>query len=166
MVEKCRILYKGDMIAASFYLFVGMILLIFATILYYFTVSQGFRFLSIGFFMFFIYCLGKGTVMYYISAQRFEFYRNMESVDLIKIEDELQYTRYRIEKKGINRRRYIYTMVISTMIAFAGIFSHQKAILMGTSIPIALIAAIEFCIGLLTEFRLREYYRLLLKNKL
>jgi hypothetical protein len=152
------------MIAASFYLFVGIILLLFAAILYYFTISQGFRFLSIGFFMFFIYCLGKGAVMFYISSQRYSFYKNIETLDPKQIAEETQYTKYRIAKKNTNRRRYIYTIVISCMVAFAGIFSQQKAILMGTSIPIALIAGIEFSIGLLTEFRLREFYRLLLKN--
>lgn len=164
MIEKCRILYKGDMIAASFYLFVGIILLLFAAILYYFTISQGFRFLSIGFFMFFIYCLGKGAVLFYISSQRYSFYKNIDTVDPKQIVEETQYTKYRIDKKNTNRRRYIYTIVISSMIAFLGIFSQQKAILMGTSIPVALIAGIELSIGLLTEFRLREYYRLLLKK--
>jgi len=164
MIEKCRILYKGDMIAASFYLFVGVILLLFAVILYYHTISQGFRFLSIGFFMFFIYCLGKGAVLYYISYQRYTFYKKIDTVTQIQINEETKYTKYRIHKKNVNRRRYIYTIVISCFIAFLGIFSHQKSILMGTSIPIALIAGIEFSIGLLTEFRLREYYRLLLKK--
>lgn len=164
MIEKCRILYKGDMIAASFYLFVGVILLLFAVILYYYAISQGFRFLSIGFFMFFIYCIGKGAVLYYISSQRYTFYKKIDVVTPTQINEETKYTEYRIHKKNINRRRYIYTIVISCIIAFVGIFSHQKSILMGSSIPIALIAGIEFSIGLLTEFRLREFHRLLVKK--
>jgi hypothetical protein len=163
MLEKCRIMYKGDMIAASFYLFVGIVLLLFAFILYYFTESQGYKFLSYGFFMFFLYSVGKGAVMYYIYAAKYKHFTQLSSMDIINQKDEIAFTEYRINKKNINRRRYIYTLVICSIIAFGGIFSSYRSILMGTSIPIVLISAIELSIGMLTEFRLREFLRILNK---
>jgi multisubunit Na+/H+ antiporter MnhG subunit len=163
MLEKCRILYKGDMIAASFYLFVGMILLLFACILYFFTLSLGYKFLSYGFFMFFLYSVGKGAVMYYIYSEKYKFYLKKTAMDRKAQATEIQYTEYRIAKKNTNRRRYIWTLIISSVIAFLGIFSPSKAILMGTAIPIALISGIELAVGMLTEFRLREFLRILNK---
>jgi hypothetical protein len=164
MLEKCRILYKGDILAASFYVFTGMILLLFAVILQYFTISMGYKYLSYGFFMFFIYCVGKGAVLFYSSRQRYEFYKNIAELDQQLTHEEIQYTSYRIEKKNKNRRRYVYLVTISAIVAFIGIFTKQKGLIMGSAIPIALISAIELAIGLLTEFRLREYLRQLNKS--
>ena len=164
MLEKCRILYKGDIIAASFYVFTGMILLLFAVILQYFTISMGYKYLSYGFFMFFIYCVGKGAVLFYSSRQRYEFYKNIAELDQQLTHEEIQYTTYRIDKKNKNRRRYVYLVTISAVVAFIGIFTKQKGLVMGSAIPIALISAIELTIGLLTEFRLRAYLRQLNKS--
>jgi len=164
MLEKCRILYKGDMIAGSFYVFVGMILLLFAVILHYFTDSIGYQYLAIGFFMFFLYCLGKGTFIYVISRQKHLYYWSVSTISPATLATETEYTEYRITKKNINRRRYLYSAVICSVLAFLGIFSSQKGLIMGTAIPIALISGIEMGIGLLTEFRLREYHRILLKG--
>jgi hypothetical protein len=163
MLEKCRIMYKGDMIAASFYLFVGVILLLFAFILYYYTMSAGYKFLSYGFLMFFLYSIGKGAVMYYIYSEKYKFFHNKTVMTSTIQKKEILYTEYRIAKKNINRRRYIWTLILSCIIAFLGIFSLQKSILMGTAIPIALISGIELTIGMLTEFRLREFLRILNK---
>lgn len=164
-IDKCRILYKGDMIAAMFYIMTGMILFVFSAGLYYFNISPGFQYLSIGFFLFFIYCTGKGLLMYYVSRKRWLFYEGLHHLDLTTIKQEIEYTHFRIEKKQTNRRVYVYALVFFCTSAFAGIFSVYKPIIMGTSIPIALISGIELSIGMLTEFRLREYYRILLKNQ-
>lgn len=163
-IEKCRVLYQGDMIAAVFYMMTGMIMFVFSTVLYYFNISAGFQYLSIGFFMFFLYCVGKGLMMYYISRKRWIFYENLQELHDDVIRDEIIYTNYRIEKKQTNRRIYVYTLLIFCTSAFIGIFSDQKSIIMGTSIPIALVSGIEFSIGMLTEFRLREFYRILKKQ--
>lgn len=165
LLNKSRILYKGDMIAAWFYIFTGLVLATFAGILHYFTRIGDFRYLVIGLVMFAAYSIGKGIFMYFVSYSRYRFYHDRDTMSDKEIEDEIQYTSYRIEKKNNNRRRFIYTIVISTLLAFAGIFTRQKALLTGTAIPVALISGIEFGIGLLTEFRLREYYRILNKNK-
>lgn len=164
MLEKCRILYKGDMIAASFYVFTGMILLLFAGVLQYFTISIGYKYLSYGFFMFFVYCLGKGSVLFYSSRQRYEYYKATSELTPMMVSDEIAYTSFRIEKKHRNRRIYVYVVSLSSILAFVGIFTQQRGLIMGTSIPIALISGIELGIGLLTEFRLREYFRQLNKK--
>jgi hypothetical protein len=164
IIEKSRILYKGDMIAAMFYIMTGMILFVFAAVLYYFNISLGFQYLSIGFFMFFIYSTGKGLLMYHISRKRWLFYEKMHDLDPTAKKEELEYTNFRIEKKQTNRRIYVYALVFFCVAAFAGIFSIHKAIIMGTSIPIALVSGIEFSVGMLTEFRLREYCRILMKG--
>jgi hypothetical protein len=163
IIEKSRILYKGDMIAAMFYIMTGMILFVFSAGLYYFNISLGFQYLSIGFFMFFIYSTGKGLLMYHISRKRWLFYEKMHDLDPTTKKDELEYTNFRIEKKQTNRRIYVYALVFFCVAAFAGIFSTHKAIIMGTSIPIALVSGIELSVGMLTEFRLREYFRILMK---
>lgn len=163
ILEKSRILYKGDMMAASFYIFVGVILLTFSIIIHYFTESPGFKFLSIGFLLLFVYCLGKGIFALFISKRRYDFYLNKNDLTKIELEDEIEYTDYRITKKNVNRRRYVYMVVICSVLAFMGIFSSYKSIIMGTSIPIALISGIELGVGLLTEFRLKEFLRILKK---
>lgn len=163
MLKKCRLLYKGDMVAALIYIFVGILLFIFAASIYYFAQTPGYKYLSYGFFMFFIYCVGKGCVMYYMYSRKYYYYKNLSTLTPKHVSNEKRYTEYRINKKNINRRRYVYMMVASCLIAVAGIFLPQKSILMGSTIPIALITGIELCIGLLTEFRLREYDRILSK---
>lgn len=163
MLKKCRLLYKGDMVAALIYIFVGILLFIFAASIYYFAQTPGYKYLSYGFFMFFIYCVGKGSVMYYMYSRKYYYYKNLSTLTPKHVSNEKRYTEYRINKKNINRRRYVYMMLASCLIAVAGIFLPQKSILMGSTIPIALITGIELCIGLLTEFRLREYDRILNK---
>ncbi len=164
MIDKCRVLYKGDMIAGIVYIIVGLFLLMFAFILHIFTISPGYLYLSYGFFMFFLYCTGKGIVMYIMYSQKYNHYKNTDSLSPLMIKEEQNYTNYRIQKKNTNRRRYIWILIISCIISFTGIFLSQKSLLMGTAIPIALISGIELCIGLLTEFRLREYQRILKKT--
>lgn len=149
------------MLAAMFYVMTGLILFIFSAGLYYFNISPGFQYLSIGFFMFFVYCAGKGFFMYHISRKRWLFYHNQNELGHLIIQDEINYTNYRIEKKQFNRRIYVYAVIFFSTAAFLGIFSPHKSIIMGTSIPIALISGIELSIGMLTEFRLREYHRIL-----
>lgn len=161
MIDKSRILYKGDILAAYFYIFVGFLLLFSALGLLLLTTTPGFYYLSLGFILFFIYCLGKGLFMIYLYGNKYKFFKHTPVVSPSMISEEKIFTQFRIEKKNINRRRYVYIIVFGAIAAFLGIFLPQKSIIMGTSIPIALIAGIEFSIGLLTEFRLREYHRVL-----
>lgn len=164
LVPKCQIIYKGDVLAGAFYLLVGTVLLIFAIVLDYINLSLGYHYLSIGFFIFFLYCIGKGLLMIFINYKRYKFYKSLTFFTSIMKSDEIEYTEYRIQKKQTNRRRYTWTLVLGCLFAFLGIFSSEKGLIMGTAIPIALIAGIEFGVGLLTEFRLREFLRILKKN--
>jgi len=164
LIDKCKILYKGDKLSALFYLLIGILFLIFAVGLYYFTFSAGFKYLSIGFFMFFAYATGKGIFTYRIAKKKLDFYQNREDIDTTLLREEIKYADYRIQKKHVSRRIYIYSVVIFSMLAFLSVFTPFKSIVMGTSIPIALVSAIEFTIGLMTEFRLREYHRILEKS--
>ena len=68
LLNKSRILYKGDMIAAWFYVFTGLVLATFAGILHYFTRIGDFRYLVIGLVMFAAYSIGKGIFMYFVSC--------------------------------------------------------------------------------------------------
>jgi len=161
MIDKSRILYKGDILAAYFYIFIGLFLLIAAIGLQQFTTTPGFYYLSLGFILFFVYCCGKGIFMIYLYGNKHKFFKNTSTYTKAIISDEMSFTHYRIEKKNINRRRYIYIVIVGSFVSFIGMFMPQKSVIMGTAIPITLIAAIEFSIGLLTEFRLREYQRVL-----
>ena len=153
------------MLAAYFYIFVGIILLISALGLLYFTNTPGFYYLSLGFILFFLYCLGKGLFMVYLYGHKYRFFKYQSHITSSILDQEKTFTEYRIHKKNTNRRRYIYTIVLGTLAAFTGIFLPQKSLIMGTSIPIALIAGIEFSVGLLTEFRLREYLRVIVRTE-
>ena len=53
-LNKCRILYKGDVLASFFYILVAALFLSFSTWSYYWGTTPGFTYLSIGFFMFFL----------------------------------------------------------------------------------------------------------------
>ena len=48
---------------------------------------------------------------------------------------------------------------IGCVVAFFGVFHQEKGLIVATCIPIVLMSAIEFTVGLLTEFRLSEYLK-------
>ena len=157
--KKTKIIYEGDVYAGSFYLFVGICALLAAVSVYYFTSRLGLFYLSIGLGIFTFYMVGKGVFMIYMYYSRYKFYREHIDLTNFEIKDERRYTRYRVLKKKKNRRRYIYTIVIGCLIAFLGIFHQEKGLIIATCIPIVLMSAIEFTVGLLTEFRLTEYLK-------
>lgn len=124
----------------------------------------GFHIMSIGTFLLAVYATAKGTYIVWTSFQKYKFFMNLDAINRQHLSSEISQTEYRIQKKKINRRRYIYITAVASIFAFLGIFSTSKAMIMGTAIPIALISGIEFSIGLLTEFRLAEYLRQLQKE--
>ena len=107
--------------------------------------------------------LKYGLLLWLISLP-FHFYLKFDELSLIQTQNEIKYTHYRLDKKVKNRRRYAWTFVIASLIGFAGIFTQEKGLIIGTVIPIALFAASEFSMGLLVEFRLWEYQRRLSKS--
>jgi len=109
---------------------------------------------------------GKGSVMIYLYRSRYTFYNEHKSLDNSEIKEERRYTRWRVLKKKKNRRRYIYTIILGSIIAFGGIFHQEKGLIVATCIPIVIMSAVEFAVGLLTEFRLTEYLKHLHKMTL
>ncbi|HRO09239.1 MAG TPA: hypothetical protein PK047_10255 [Saprospiraceae bacterium] len=165
MLDKCRLIYKGDIATAKFYILVAGILLFFAVVITIWVHQIGYRILSIGLYMLAAYCLGKGFFMWFSYRQRLVFYNSLTELNPEFQEAEKNYTEYRIHKKQKNRRGYVYVLILSCFFAFAGAFSSQKGLIMGTAIPIALISGIEISMGLLTEFRLNGFLRLLRKQQ-
>jgi hypothetical protein len=163
LVEKCRILYKGDWWAGAFYLLLAVLFVFFACGLQLYTERIGWYFLSMGLYILFLFCLGKGLYIVIIAHKRKSIYEDLDELTPELLDEEIEYTRYRIEKKIRNRRRYVWVFVSASIIGTLGIFSTQKGFIIGSMVPIALIAGIEFGIGLLTEFRLWGYKRYLNK---
>lgn len=157
--DKTKIIYEGDVYAGSFYLFIGFCSLMAAIFVYLFTQRLGLFYLSIGLTLFTVYMVGKGSVMIYLYFSRYSYYKNHVNLAIEEVKDERRYTRWRVLKKKKNRRIYIYTIVIGCIIGFLGLFHQEKGLIVATCIPIVLMAAIEFTVGLLTEFRLSEYLK-------
>ena len=65
-VSKTKIIYKGDVMAGSFYLLVGFISVFGALLLHFFSTRLGLYYLTIGLTMLSIYLIGKGGVMIYL----------------------------------------------------------------------------------------------------
>jgi len=156
---KTKIIYEGDVYAGSFYLFIGVCSMLAALGVYYFTERLGLYYLSIGLGIFTLYMIGKGSVMIYLYFSRYQYYKNHKVLDVKEIKEERRYTRWRVLKKKKNRRKYIYTIIIGCVLAFLGVFHQEKGLIVATCIPIVLMSAIEFTVGLLTEFRLTEYLK-------
>ena len=165
MLEKCKVIYKGDIVTAKFYILVGLILLFFALFLTFFVSNTGYKMLSTGLYVLMVYCTGKGLFMWISYSQRLKFYDTLTELNPIFRQGEIEYTEYRIMKKQKNRRSYIYIVILSSVFAFAGIFSAQKVLIMATAIPIALISGLETGLGLLTEFRLSIFLRALKRGE-
>lgn len=147
------------MYAGSFYLFVGICSLIAAICVYFFTQRLGLFYLAIGLAIFTLYMIGKGSVMIYLYYSRYKYYKHHTKLTNKEIKEERRYTRWRVLKKKKNRRTYIYTVIIGCVVAFFGVFHQEKGLIIATCIPIVLMSAIEFTVGLLTEFRLSEYLK-------
>lgn len=156
---KTKIIYKGDVYAGSFYLFIGVCSFLAALGVYYFTNRLGLYYLSIGLGIFTLYMVGKGAFMTYMYYSRYKYYKYHNDLTITEIKDERRYTRWRVLKKKKNRRRYIYTIIIGCLVAFMGLFHQEKGLIVATCIPIVLMGGIEFTVGLLTEFRLSEYLK-------
>lgn len=156
---KTKIIYEGDVYAGSFYLFVGICAAMASGFFYFFTERLGFFYLAIGLAIFTLYMVGKGSVMIYMYFSRYRYYQDHQRLSPEEIKEERRYTRWRVLKKKRNRRTYVYTIVVGSILAFFGIFHQEKGLIISTCIPIVLMAAIEFTVGLLTEFRLGEYLK-------
>lgn len=157
--SKTKIIYKGDVIAGSFYLLVGSISVIGALLLHFFSTRLGLYYLMIGLSMLALYLISKGLVMIYLYYSRYKYYKEYVTLNADEIKEERRYTRWRVLKKKRSRRIYIYATAFGCFVAFAGLFHQEKGLIVATCIPIIVMSAIEFTVGLLTEFRLTEYLK-------
>lgn len=164
MLNSAKTIYKGDVLASWFYLSIGMGMLCISALLQHFQISLGFLYLAYGLAAFSLYCIGKGGIMWWMYRKRYVFYDRKQEVTAGLREEEIRYTKFRIHKKKQGRRVHVYIIVLGSVIAFAGAFSSEKGLILGTCIPVVLLSGIEFSVGLLTEFRLWEYLRILEKN--
>ena len=164
MIDKAKIIYKGDMMTGFVFMIVGVVAGVISLLLFLFASRVGFYFLAIGMSIFSLYGFTKGVLLYIVGKSRFKHYLKFENLSLIQTKNEIKYTQYRLDKKAKNRRRYAWTFIIASLFGFAGIFTQEKGLIIGTIIPIALFAASEFSMGLLVEFRLWEYQRRLSKS--
>lgn len=163
MIDRTKTVYKGDVLAGSFYLFIGVLSAIIAVLLYFFTVRLGYFYLSVGMFCFCVYMIGKGTIMMFMYWSRYSYYKGRSDISEEEVADEQSYTELRIRRKNRSRRLYMYIILLGSVIAFGGLFHIEKGLIVGTCIPVVLLSGIEFGVGLLTEFRLSEYLRQLKK---
>jgi hypothetical protein len=159
MIDKTKIIYKGDMIMSHYYFGFATALLLSSVFLYFFTMRIGWLYLSDGLGILGLFCMGKGIMLYRIAKERHHYYSQKSTLSLSEIKTEMEYNKYRLDKKSINRRRYLYTVLISIILLIIGLAINQKGFAIGTFVPIILYAGTEFCVGLLTEFRLWEYHR-------
>jgi len=159
IADKSKIIYKGDVIAGSFYLFLGVVSCFAAICLHYFTSRLGLYYLTIGLSIMACYMIGKGIFMMYLYYSRYQYYKDRLELYKREVKEERRYTRWRMLKKKRNRRTYIYVVILGSVVAFGGLFHQEKGLIIATCIPIVLISAVEFVVGLLTEFRLSEYLK-------
>ena len=145
--------------AGSFYILVGVLSILGALLLYFFSTRLGLYYLTIGLTMLSVYLIGKGSVMIYLYYSRYKFFKEYISLNYDEIKEERRYTRWRVLKKKKSRRVYIYATAFGCFIAFGGLFHQEKGLIVATCIPIIVMSAIEFIVGLLTEFRLTEYLK-------
>jgi hypothetical protein len=163
-IQKCRAIYKGDVIAGSFYLLTATVMIGASIVGFNIGHTFGHYYLSVGLLFFGLLAFGKGIFVMYIYNTRLNYYQKIDNLSEDLMRDEVKYTNFRLEKKARNRRRYIYTVIMGFGVIILSFFTPIKGLILGSSIPIVLFAALEFCIGLLTEFRLWEYTRGLSKE--
>ena len=164
MIEKTKIIYKGDMLTGMIFIGLGVLIALTSVLLAIFTLRVGYYYLAIGLAIFSIYSMVKGLMISKVSKSRYNHYLKFNELSEIQAKNEVRYTQYRLDKKEQNRRRYAWTFVIAALIGVTGIFMQEQGLIIGTIIPIVLFAAIEFAVGLLVEFRLWEYQRRLYKS--
>ncbi len=164
LLEKALIIYKGDKLMAAYYVGFATTLLLSAVFLYFFTLRIGWFYLAIGLFILGIFCMVKGIFIYRVAYNRHKFYSEKSALSVSDVKSESDYNMYRLEKKQLNRRRYLYSLVFCFILLVLGILAGEKGFSIGTLVPIMLYAGTEFCVTLLTEFRLWEYQRQLEKE--
>ena len=165
MIDKTIIIYKGDQLTAYFYLGLSVFLGTAAGFLFGFTQKIGWFYLAIGLSLFSAFSIGKAIYVYYKAQQKLNYFKSFSTLEQNELTSEIQTNRLRLDKKAMNRRRYLYTLLSSVFLLTGGIIFGEKGLAIGSFVPVILYAGIEFCISLLSEFRLWEYQRQLEKQQ-
>ena len=163
MLYRIGIIYKGDRLTSYLYMGNACLMGIMGVLLLYSTSRIGFYYLAMGLFFIALYSLGKGFLLWQVAKNRFNYFNTMTSLSSEELEEEIKYNSYRLHKKSRNRRLYIWVTGLCTTIATCGLFTQEKGLIVGTMVPIAMLSAMEFSIGLMVEFRLWEYHRMMHK---
>jgi hypothetical protein len=164
ILDRTRIIYKGDKLMAMYYIGLATFLLCSALLLYLFTTKIGWTSLAIGLAAFGFLCGGKGIMIYRVAKGRISYYLNVKSLGLGELKEEMDYNLFRLKKKESNRPKYIYGLAICFILMVIGIAIGEKGYTIGTLVPIMFYTGTEIAVTLLTEFRLWEYHRQLEKE--
>lgn len=162
--DKLLLLYKGDSMSGSLYLFIGIAASMVGWYLYKQVFSLGLYYLSIGFLIFALYMVGKGSVMLYMYYTRYLYYRRLDQLSMAQLQEEWDYVEYRKQKKNRNRRWYLYVLVIAVCTSIYALFHIERGLILSICIPIAMMTIVELFIGVMTQFRLHEMTQLLYKK--
>ncbi|HRG19517.1 MAG TPA: hypothetical protein PLQ57_00745 [Saprospiraceae bacterium] len=165
MLDKALIIYKGDQYTSYIYLGLSLFFGISAALLFVFTLKIGWFFLAIGLTMLAVFSAGKAIYVYFKAKDRILYFQKQTSLEGSILDSEIQYNQQRLLKKGLNRRRYLYTLLGGFFLLVGGIVFGEKGWAIGSFVPVLLYAGIEFSAGLLSEFRLWEYQRQLEKHQ-
>ena len=165
MLDKALIIYKGDQYTSYIYLGLSLFFGISAALLFVFTLKIGWFFLAIGLSILAVFSAGKAIYVYFKAKDRILYFQKQTSLEGSILDSEIQYNQQRLLKKGLNRRRYLYTLLGGFFLLVCGIVFGEKGWAIGSFVPVLLYAGIEFSAGLLSEFRLWEYQRQLEKHQ-
>lgn len=165
MLDKALIIYKGDQYTSYIYLGLSLFFGLSAALLFVFTLKIGWFFLAIGLSILAVFSAGKAIYVFFKAKDRILYFQKQTSLEGSILDSEIQYNQQRLLKKGLNRRRYLYTLLGGFFLLVGGIVFGEKGWAIGSFVPVLLYAGIEFSAGLLSEFRLWEYQRQLEKHQ-
>ncbi len=163
MLDKTIIIYKGDQLTAYFYLGLGMFMVLASGFLFAFTQKIGWFYLAIGLSLFAAFSIGKAVYVYFKANQKLGYFNQLMQLSNGDLKQEIVENHKRLDKKALNRRRYLYTLISAFVLLIGGIIFGETGLAIGSFVPVILYAGIEFCVSLLSEFRLWEYQRQLEK---
>ena len=148
---------------AYFYLGLGMFMVLSSGFLFAFTQKIGWFYLAIGLSLFAAFSIGKAVYVYFKANQRLTYFSQLTQLSDGDLQQEIVENHKRLDKKAMNRRRYLYTLLSGIVLLTGGIIFGETGLAIGSFVPVILYAGIEFCVSLLSEFRLWEYQRQLEK---
>ena len=126
MLDKALIIYKGDQYTSYIYLGLSLFFGISAALLFVFTLKIGWFFLAIGLSILAVFSAGKAIYVYFKAKDRILYFQKLTSLEGSILDSEIQYNQQRLLKKGLNRRRYLYTLLGGFFLLVGGIVFGEK----------------------------------------